>query len=291
MTERELEQRLRAWYQSEADAAGPAPMDLQTSVSAIPDAMPSRTGLFGSRRSVVLLAAAAMLVALLVGGAIAVGAGLIPWLTEEPDEIPLSVGIPWEQQPESNVNPGTYTLDFNRRASDPVSTPIRVTFTLPAGWERIRHMLIWGQTTWFGIGIVDNAYVDPCHLELGYRDPPIGPTPADLAAVLPSFPGWKVTATSDVILDGYHGKHVKITAPADTAGCTEEDPTLLPTRSWPLLFGAVRSNEPMELWILDVQGTRLVIHAGSDPEAATAADLAELQAVIDSIRIDPLPPE
>lgn len=45
----------------------------------------------------------------------------------------------------------------------------------------------------------------------------------------------------------------------------------------------------MELWILDVQGTRLVIHAGREPTADASA-IADLQAVIDSIRIDPLPP-
>jgi hypothetical protein len=290
MTERELEQRLRAWYRSEADAAGSAPMDLQMSVSAIPDVVPSRAGLFGIRRNMLVLAVAAMLAALLVGGAIAVGAGLLPWLLDRDDGVPLSVGIPWDEQPESNVDPGTYMLQLNRRASDPVSTPIRVTFTLPGGWERIQYMLIWGQTKWFGISLVDNVYVDPCHPHLGLRDPPIGPTPADLAEALTSVPGWEVTAISDVTMDGFTGKHVKLIAPADASACYQEEAMLLPTRTWPLFFAAVRANEPMELWILDVQGTRLVIHAGSEPNAS-AAELAELHAVIDSIRIEPMPAE
>lgn len=290
MTERELEQRLRAWYQSEADAAGAAPMDLQMSVSAIPDSVPSRVGPFGSRRNLLVLAVAAMLTALLVGGAIAIGAGLLPWLLDRDDGVPLSVGIPWNDQPESNVDPGTYVVELKRRASDPVATPIRVTFTLPRGWERIRYMLIWGQTKWFGIAIVDNVYVDPCHPDLGLRDPPIGPTPADLAEALTSVPGWEVTAISDVTMDGFTGKHVKLIAPADASACYQKEAMLLPTRTWPLFFAAVRANEPMELWILDVQGTRLVIHAGSEPNAS-AAELAELHAVIESIRIDPLPAE
>jgi len=288
MTEHELEQQLRAWYRSEADAAGPAPMDLQTSVSAIPNEMPARRGLFGMRRNMMVLAVAAILAALLVGGAIAVGAGLLDWLIPDRDEIFQSEGIPWNDQPESDVPAGTYSLEIKRRPSDP--TPIRVTFTLPLGWERIQHMLIWGQTKWFGFDIVDNVYVDPCHTELGVRDPPIGPAPADLAEALTHIPGWEVTAIDDVTFDGFAGKYVKLIAPADISACSNpNDRILLPTRSWPGLFGAARANEPMELWILDVEGTRLVIHAGREP-AAGAFVIAELQTVIDSIRIDPPQP-
>jgi hypothetical protein len=237
-----------------------------------------------------VLAAAAMLAALLVGGAIAVGAGLLDWLLPERDEIFQSEGIPWNDQPESDVPAGTYSFLIMRRPSDPVSTPIRITFTLPRGWERIQHLLIWGQTKWFGVAIVDNVFVDWCHLELGVQEPPIGPTPADLAEALAEFSRWTVTATEDVTFDGFAGKHLKLTAPADTSDCWQGEATLLPTRSWPLFFAAVRANEPMELWILDVQGTRLVIHAGREPNPAPAL-IAELQAVIDSIRIDPQPPE
>jgi hypothetical protein len=290
MTEHELEQQLRAWYRSEADAAGSAPLHLQVSVSAIPDELPARRGLFGMRRNMMVLAAAALLVALVVGGAIAVGAGLLDWLIRDRDEIFQSEGIPWNEQPESDLPAGTYWLEIKRRPSlDPVSTPIRITFTVPNGWERIQHLLIWGQTKWFGVAIVDNVFVDWCHLELGVREPPIGSTPADLAEALAEFSRWQVTATEDVTFDGFAGKHVKLIAPADTSDCWQGEATLLPTRSWPLFFAAVRANEPVELWILDVQGTRLVINAGHEPYAG-AFVIEELQMVIDSIRIDPLPP-
>src|SRR5687768_6780771 len=48
MTDRELEQQLRAWYQGRVDAAGAAPMELYASVSAIPDEMPEGAGAGGS---------------------------------------------------------------------------------------------------------------------------------------------------------------------------------------------------------------------------------------------------
>lgn len=84
MTEREFEQRLRGFYQLEVEAAGRVPAELREKVWSIPDRMPGKAGLFQSRRAVVLFAAA-MLTALLVGGAIAIGAGLIrmPWERED----------------------------------------------------------------------------------------------------------------------------------------------------------------------------------------------------------------
>jgi hypothetical protein len=84
MTDREFDQRLRAFYRDEVELAGRVPDQLRESVLAIPDDVMDRAGLLGPRRRVVLLAAA-MLTALLVGGAIALGSGLfrLPWLSED----------------------------------------------------------------------------------------------------------------------------------------------------------------------------------------------------------------
>lgn len=85
MTERELEQRLRDWFQAEFGDGLEAPTELRAIVAGIPDTMPTPVTVFGGRRNLALLAAAAMLAALLVGGALAVGSGLIrlPWLPDE----------------------------------------------------------------------------------------------------------------------------------------------------------------------------------------------------------------
>ncbi len=92
MTEHELEQRLRAWYRAEVESAT-APSALQASVAAIPAQLPYRARFFQTRRRFVLLAATAMLAALLIGGAIAIGSGLLrlPWL---PDDRNLAIGRP-----------------------------------------------------------------------------------------------------------------------------------------------------------------------------------------------------
>jgi hypothetical protein len=87
MTEHEFEQQLRGFYRARADAGMAAPAVLREDVWSIPDEMPYRRGFLGPRRTQVLLVAA-LLTALMVGGAIAIGAGLIrnPWLPDLPDQ-------------------------------------------------------------------------------------------------------------------------------------------------------------------------------------------------------------
>ena len=83
MIDRELEQILQARFRAEADGIGSTPTALFASVSGIPDVVPFAAGRPVSRR--VLLLAAAVLVALLIGGVLAVGSGLIR-LPRPPDE-------------------------------------------------------------------------------------------------------------------------------------------------------------------------------------------------------------
>lgn len=76
MTERDLEKRLRAWYQPETGEDQYAPSSLRARVAVIPDvALPG--ALSAGQRRLLLIAAMAMLGGLLIGSAIAVGSG---WL-------------------------------------------------------------------------------------------------------------------------------------------------------------------------------------------------------------------
>jgi hypothetical protein len=74
MTDRELEQRLRAWYRTEVGEGEAAPPSLRRDVAAIPRTTPIPIRPLGGRRGFTLLAAAALL---LVGGAAAAAAGLL----------------------------------------------------------------------------------------------------------------------------------------------------------------------------------------------------------------------
>lgn len=290
MIEREFEQRLRGYVRSEVAAAGAVPAELRESVWAIPDAVvPAGAGVFRTRRGIVLLAAAAMLLALLVGGAIAVGSGLIPWLASD-EELNVPGGVPWVDQPATRTEAGTYYLDLPGRAHIDTPPSVRVTFELPGGWERVRvDNLIWGNEKWLNFGVADNLYVDPCRSGLGVRRPPVGPTAADMAAALTGVPGWRVTAISDVTVDGFSGKRVELVGPADSSSCTGRESRLLHVTQAPYYVPALRDNEPVTLWILNVESTRLVIRAGHETWAASSR-VSQLQDVVDSVQIQPLLP-
>ena len=86
MTDRELEERLRAWYRTEVGVDETAPLPLRSDVAAIPREASRGARWFGRGRGLTLLAAAALL---LVGGAVAAGSGVVrlPWLAP-PEPVP-----------------------------------------------------------------------------------------------------------------------------------------------------------------------------------------------------------
>jgi len=74
MTDRELEQRLRAWYAAQVVETETAPEDLRASLAAIPATAPAPLRPISRRQGFTLLAAAAILV---LGGALAAGSDLL----------------------------------------------------------------------------------------------------------------------------------------------------------------------------------------------------------------------
>ena len=194
-------------------------------------------------------------------------------------------------EPLSPVEPGTYFIDADL---DP-STSLRAVFDIPAeGWSS------WLGAAKFGpndghvsvsITTVVNLVTDGCADHLA-ADPPVGPSVDDLATALSELEPFEVTTPpEDVTIYGYSGKHLEWTVP-DMAfdRCDAGD-----VRSWiaPIdtaepgdaFYGYTGPGYTEEFWILDVEGTRLMIAAerspGSPPE-----DLAEQRAILDSIRIE-----
>ena len=74
MTDRELEERLRAWYAAEVGESERAPAEMRERITAIPASTPMPLRPIARRRNFTLLAVAAVLV---VGGGLAAGAGLL----------------------------------------------------------------------------------------------------------------------------------------------------------------------------------------------------------------------
>lgn len=132
-------------------------------------------------------------------------------------------------------------------------------------------------------------------------DPPVGPSVNDLATALGELAPFEViSAPTDVAIHGYGGKHLELMVPnmsvedyGDTTsftGCFGGN-----LKSWiaPILasrggyaFYGYTPHHTEEFWILDVDGYRLVIQANWSPDSPPE-DLAEMRAILDSIRIEP----
>jgi hypothetical protein len=198
------------------------------------------------------------------------------------------------------LEPGTYTIDPDL---DP-STPPRVVYEVPAeGWAQ-----------WIGaakpaddgfvmvsITTVTNLVRHGCR-DHSWADPPVGPSVDDLAAALADLAPFRVTSPpTDVTIYGYRGTHLELTVPdlpvegegddrrfARCAGGTLKSwVAAIDTAAGDAFYGY--NGEPgrtEEFWILDVDGTRLMIEANWSP-ASPGKDVAEMRAILDSIRIEP----
>lgn len=195
------------------------------------------------------------------------------------------------------LEPGMYSVDPDL---DP-ATPLRVEYQVTGeGWES------WGGAAKsYGSGhllltitTITNVVRDGC-LDHSPLDPPVGPTVTDLATALTQLPPFEVTAApSDVTMFGYTGKHLQLTVPnlpftgtGDDRLFSECQDDSLHSYFFPTpgdsFYGY--NGEPgrtEDFWILDVQGTRLVIVKNSSPETPPQ-DQAELDAMFSSIQIQP----
>ena len=181
------------------------------------------------------------------------------------------------------LQPGTYVT------ADPFL--VRVILTVPAGWSGHlggSHMAQFVGPGEMFVAAFDDVYADPCHYEQGLLDPSPGPTVDDLATAFTAMPGLDVTSPTDVILGGYAGKQLTITAPAEFGDCT-----LSPEgyALWELPEGgALYTMGPGQgdrVWILDVEGQRIVIVASAIAGRTPQGQAAILE-MVDSIRLAPI---
>jgi len=102
---------------------------------------------------------------------------------------------------------------------------------------------------------------------------------------------------TDFTFDGFSGKHLDLTVPdlaiqvsGDGTTFTDcEDGELWSWIGAPLgfaFYGYTHPGQTEEFWLLDVDGTRLMIVAGRSPQSSEG-DLAELRSILDSIDIVP----
>jgi hypothetical protein len=169
-------------------------------------------------------------------------------------------------------------------------TPLEVSAKLrPPGWSG------------FLITTVSNLVRDGCR-DHAWADPPVGPSVDDLAAALADLDPFRVTSPpKEVTVYGYRGKHLQLTVPdlpvegqgddRRFTGCEEGNlkswVAAIDTEPGDAFYGY--NSEPgrtEDFWILDIEGTRLMIEANWSPNSPRK-DVAEMRAILDSIRIEP----
>jgi hypothetical protein len=107
---------------------------------------------------------------------------------------------------------------------------------------------------------------------------PIGPTVDDLVTFLTHQRDVTISANSAVTVDGYRGTYLEYTVAADPIGDVPD----------PLgdCGSCCTSGEFNQVWILDIDGVRLVIDASAAKASETVK--AEFQQIVDSVAFEPV---
>jgi len=169
------------------------------------------------------------------------------------------------------------------------------TVDVPPTWSSDGHFTVKPGPDALGVSVWDVGQVprDPCHWRTSLSDP--GPTVDDLVEALTTQRFRNATEPAEVTLGGYPARSLAwsvpedwvVTGDAEFKGCDKQDNGLRDFVSW---FGdgfgeryqQVAGQVDM-LWILDVDGRRLLVDATYSPDA-TKVDRRELMGIVESIR-------
>jgi hypothetical protein len=196
---------------------------------------------------------------------------------------------------EQALEAGTYRLDLNQLASGGTEFP-GILATVPDGWNSVDGWILNRPRSGEDIPPVavqfwdvDQVYGHPCQWDGTLFQP--GPTVDDLAEALVDIPLRNATAPIDVMLDGYAGKYLEWSVPADIdfADCDADGGDHFfeswTGRGWATDRYHQGPGQVDRLWILDIDGARLVIDAFSMP-SSTSEERDELLAVVESITFE-----
>jgi hypothetical protein len=255
-----------------------------TTTVALVDNEPTWNQTEGRHRWPVIAVAAAAVAAVVVGGLV------IATRTDDPTgKVPADQPI--TVAPTTTVAPFRVTGTFEGGGRS-------LTYTVPDGWINTGWMVI-KRDPLIGVmfvGADDDFFTKMC--PSGVADPPVGRTIDDLVSAWVNLPGVNATAARDVTIDGFDGKQIALTVPdydeEDCAGmyyrCSfasegeaNRCENLLQTPTWTNEKEIV-PNQHREIWILDVNGSRVMIMAWSLPDISQQ-DRAALDEIVASIQM------
>jgi hypothetical protein len=167
------------------------------------------------------------------------------------------------------------------------------TVEAPAGWSATGEFVTRTPPSVMGLSVWDAIQVptDPCRWSSTMTTP--GPTVDDLVKALVAQRTRNASAPAQATLAGYKGVYLEWSVPPDMVDGQKCDP-------WPdngyrdfVSFLGVGGSERYQqlanqidrLWVLDVNGQRLVVDATYSPDA-TDAQKTELGQVAESLRFD-----
>lgn len=232
------------------------------------------------------LAAAAIVVAALLGLNYLVAPNIGGPRLGDPSPTPSPT--PTVPPATGQLEPGTYYID------SPAVTPVRFTFTVPAGWSSrpgdfyvSKHSDEPGELGLFS-WIVTHVYADACESEGTLTA--VGPTVDDLISALADQAGSETSEPIDLTLGGYPARRVDVSAAADVDPSICRNDGLLQIWANPAetSFNVISAEErgTLSIYVVDVDGERAVITTGFSSESS-AAVIAELEAIVDSIAFEP----
>ncbi|MBF4769196.1 hypothetical protein ISU10_15625 [Nocardioides agariphilus] len=185
-----------------------------------------------------------------------------------------------DSQPEASASVtsgagSTSTLSF---LVQPRMHPVDATLEVADGFE--------AEDTWYVVSADHGAFLGLWTADQVDRDACLvpdddlvtpGPSVQDLADALVSQKATRSTQPEAVVLAGYDGLYLELTGPPDLGVC-DERPGLADER------GIYVDDQVDQLWILDVDGQRLIVDSSYGPD--TAADLRDaLGAMVESLEI------
>jgi hypothetical protein len=166
---------------------------------------------------------------------------------------------------------------------------IGISLTVPDGWVAFQGVGLLPTTgssgptgMGIGFGLVNYLYSDPCHGH-AVADVAVGLSVDDLVTAFQAQSAYETSTPVDVTLGGYSGKQIDLLVPSDL------DLSTCDNGEFYFWEGGIYAQGPenrWHLWILDVEGQRIVILA-QDFAATSAQDQTELRAIVDSIKIEP----
>jgi hypothetical protein len=288
--DRDVTRIVRSWLHEEAHEDADRILGLV--LDAI-DTTPQRRATWLARRFASMnnnLMRAALVAAVLVV-AVIIGAKLLqqpsvgsPSVEPSPSAAPsASAPARLDLLPTGDLAAGTYEIDK--------VFPVRLTFSVPVGFGHGRGAAdgvgIQGNPSGrgFEFQIAKNVYPDPCHTHAGAANPPIGPSVDELVTAMTTLVGFQAGPVTDVSIGGLPAKAFDLTNDIDQSTCDDQSVETFIFAGSSGSSGVGRG-EHQRIYVMDVQGTRLMImtyYFSDATGSADGADAATLTAIVQSI--------